>query len=451
MTWLVFALIVAAASAYLYLSQADSKQLSDEVTGASFAAEKERIQNQLRELEYENSIGKMDESQFERLRDELLIEYESIEEPEEPALAVSAPETQICHACGAERLIAQARFCHACGVKFLQCLVMLFVFAVSRPADAFDLSVAVKNGTTASALASPIAVQLLKLEQGMQPIAQKTTTGSKVQFMGLPEMTAGPYMIQTVYQQVTYSRVIAPNVPSGSEVALEVFESTRSVENLKVRTLVELRRTAENSLSGLIIFFFVNSGKTTVLGGQNGLEFFLPPTAVLEQASISVGSGSSNIQWLKLSPVKTTRENIYSISQFAKPGDRILQVMFRLPYQASGTEFIFQNLYPPGAGLQLIAEPDNLEVRSGANLLSRVVDENLGRGLIAFNAAEKETRIALSKGSIVEARATNEEAEVEVRSPLSLTQKLIFPAISVALFAMMAIFRRRDQRIHHHS
>lgn len=458
MTWLVFMLIVAAAALYLWLAESRADTRVDESNDAALvlADERTRIENQLKDLEYESGVGKIDPKEYSRLQSELLVEYESLETrinalPGKPS--PSGKPTGNCGECGSQVLTQLAKFCHVCGAKLAGLLLVLLVSGgFIREVSAFDARVTVKNGTTGQLVATPLSVQLLKLEQGMQALTAQPLVRGKVSFLNLPEMTAGPYMVQAVYEGVTYSRVIAPNVTSGSEIVLEVFSSTSNVDELKVRTLVEIRRSAADKLTGLMILFLVNSGRRTVVGGPDGLEFALPAGAELEQASISVGTGTSNIQWLKLNPKLTTRPGIYSVAQYAKPGERILQVTFNVPYKAEGTAVKFQSLYPMGAGLQLIAEPENLEVRSGGNLLRRTVDPNLQRGLIGFSPQEKEVSIMLTGGDIVpQSASTNEDADVEIHSPLSLTEKLLFPAITLLVFFIAAMLRKRYRQNPRHS
>ncbi|HRP69283.1 MAG TPA: hypothetical protein PLY93_07105, partial [Turneriella sp.] len=212
----------------------------------------------------------------------------------------------------------------------------------------------------------------------------------------------------------------------------------------RVRTLVELRHTAKDELSGIMILFFLNSDRRAFVGGADGLEFALPENAKLEQASISVGSGSSNIQWLKLNPEKKTN-GIYTVGQNVKPGDRVMQITFKMPYTQQKASLQFTPLYPQDTGLQLLVEPEDVLVRQGDKTLTRQHDKNLGRSLIAFNAAEKKVAFQLSGGGIAPVQAT-EEVEVVVTSPLSLTQKLLFPVVAVFVFvcALFVMTKRRE-------
>lgn len=440
MIYIVFALIVAAALSYLIFSESrtQGRVLAPLNAEAARIAERiEAIKGSLRDIEYEKSVGKMDADTFARLQNELLAEWDASEKKLAAAPKTAAPESvaKVCGSCGTPVAAAAAKFCHACGARLALWLFAVFCF-FSLPKDlaAFDIRVTVQNGTEGRVETQPLSVQLLKLEQGMQPVAAKTTNGGKTEFLNQPEMTAGPYMVQTVYRGVTYSRVIPPNVQSPADIKLEIFDSTASAEKVRVRTLVELRRADKTTLSGLMILFFVNSDRRAFTGGPNGLGFYLPEGAQIEQASISVGSGSSNIQWLKLKPAPAAKKGFYTVGQNVKPGDRILQVMFKLPYDEKGTALRFQSLYPQETGIQLIAEPENIEVRQGEKNLTRTRDENLGRGLISFTARETQVEFSLAGGGIMDVKK-QEEAEIEIKSPLSLTQKLLFPLVALLVFA----------------
>jgi hypothetical protein len=450
MIYAVFALIVAAALFYLIFPETRARRQDVAPADAERVRLGERIEaikGSLRDMEYEKSVGKMDSVTYTRLQNELLGEWDSAEKKIStiPETVIKAePAAKFCSSCGTAITTAAAKFCHACGAKLALWLCAVLVF-FSLPGDlsAFDIRVTVHNGTLGRTETQPTSVQLLKLEQGMQPVTAKTTSGGKVAFLNLPEMTAGPYMVQAVYRGVTYSKVIPPNIQSPAEVNLDIFDSTASTDKVRVRTLVEVRRSDKETLSGLMILFFVNSDKRAFTGGADGLEFYLPETAQIEQASISVGSGSSNIQWLKLQPKPSARKGFYSVGQNVKPGDRILQVMFKMPYAEKGTLLRFQSLYPQDTGIQLIAEPENVEVKQGEKTMTRVRDENLGRGLMSFTARETQVEFSLAGGSIMDVKK-QEEAEIEIKSPLSLTQKLLFPLVAVIVFAGALWFRLRQ-------
>ena len=313
MIYAVFALIVAAALVYLIFSDNRAQRQNDAPGNRELGRLRERaeaLKLSLRDVEYEKTVGKIDGANYSRLQNELLTEWDGIEKKittleQEEARPSTAPVAKFCSNCGTAVAAVTAKFCHACGAKLNLILtaVALFLFcSVSSNVSAFEIRATVQNGTEGRVETRPLSVQLLKLEQGMQPVTAKTSVGGKVEFLNLPEMTQGPYMVQTVYKGVTYSRVIPPNMPSPAEVKLEIFDSTASAEKIRVRTLIEVRRTGKDSLSGLMILFFVNSDRRAFTGGADGLEFFLPEKAEIEQAYISVGSGSSNIQWLKLTP-----------------------------------------------------------------------------------------------------------------------------------------------------
>lgn len=442
MIYIVFFLIAGAAA--LYLLYSDSRKSRNETLNADphqvIRDRQAAIRLSLNDLQYELSVGKVEPQDFARLQSELLAEWEALEGRLASLPAPQKKPADECTKCGAT-LLANARFCHACGAKVLQLLLVLLLWPAGQ-LEALDIRVQVKNGTTSKVHTQPLKIQLIKLEKGMQPVAANTSSNGQTEFLQLPENPMGPYMVQTEYRSVTYSKVIPPNMPSPAEVTLDIYESTASTDRLRVRTLVEVRRVAEDKLAGIMILFFMNQDNRTFTG-NGGLEFFLPAQAVVEQASVSVGSGASNIQWLKVAAEKTGAAGAYRIAQSVKPGERIVQVMFSLPYRPAGTSLAFRSVYPQDAGLQLIAEPENLEVRQADRLLARVKDPNLGRGLISFPSAESRIELKFSGGSIAEARAEESEAELVLRSPLEVWQKLLFPLL--ALITFFTVFYLREK------
>ena len=458
MIYVVFILIAAAAAIYLYVTENRHIVRAGAGTGRERIRLEERQQSiklSLKDIEYEKTVGKMDDDNFARLQNELLTEWEANEKALAglPAGLAAVPNDSVqgevrCPSCKTLIPVATARFCHACGHKLAQALLavlLLFTVVSGNQLSALDIQATIKNATTNSIYTAPLSIQLLKLEQGMQPVAAKNSVGGKVRFADLPAMKTGPYMLQTVYQGVTYSRVIPPNMPEPIDTTLEIFESTESVSKLRVRTLVELRRVEKGMLAGLLILFFINTDNRTFSPGKDGLSFYLPAAAEVDQASISVGSGASNIQWLKLNAQKTARRGVFSVGQSVKPGERILQVMFHMPYNEAGTPVEFQSLYPQDTGLQLIAEPDNIVVKQGDKTLDRKLDENLGRGLISLSPRDTAVALSFTGGGIAEFKKAEEAAEIEVKSPLQLWQKLAFPVIAILIFVLAAWLRGRQR------
>lgn len=444
MIYLVFLLIAGAAAIYLFYSAGNPPQAAQTSKG-DFSRLRERqgaIKLSLADLEYELSVGKLERADFERLQTELLLEWEEIEAklseqasgtPELP------PKQSACPECGAA-LVKNAKFCHQCGFRLHQLLVALLLFVAfsGRSLAAMDIRVEIRNGTTQKIHTEPLKVQLLQLDKGMQPVSAAVSRAGKVEFLGLPENPAAPYMVQTEYRSVTYSKVIPPNmVPPNT--TLEIFESTHSPDRLRVRPLVELRRVAPDRLAGILIIFFLNQDNRTFTG-NGGIEFHLPEKATVEQASVSVGSGASNIQWLKVAAEKRTATGLYRIAQSVKPGERILQATFSLPYDEKGTSIVLRSLYAQDTGLRLIVEPEDVEVFYNERLLVRSRDPNLERGLFAFAAGEKEVVLRLAKGGIL--TAPIEADEVVVRSPLETWQKLLFPVAALLIFVLVFLWRQ---------
>ena len=77
--------------------------------------------------------------------------------------------------------------------------------------------------------------------------------------------------------------------------------------------------------------------------------------------------------------------------------------------------------------------------------MPRAMDKDLGRGLISFAVRETQIEFTLSGGGIAELKKAEESAEIEVKSPLQLWQKLVFPVIALLIFALAALLRGRQR------
>ncbi|MCX7632860.1 MAG: hypothetical protein N2Z22_05970, partial [Turneriella sp.] len=295
MIYLVFALVLTAALLYLFLPARAVENV--EQPSPAVGEQRAALRRQLAELEYEFSLGRINKQDFDRQQAELLVAWVELEKK------AQEPRQENCRQCGT-LLLAGARFCHHCGTRVAQLAFLVLFFLDVSSLQALDIVVNIHNGTYGTPERSPLKVQLLQLAGSMQPISQTVAHNGRAQFRNIPESPDSPYMVQANYQNVNYSQVIPPLARSPVHVTLEVFASTDSTENLSVRPLVELRRVAADRLSGLLILFFRNSGKRTYFS-KDGIIFSLPATATFEQVSVSVGSGKSDIQWLKVAAEAT--------------------------------------------------------------------------------------------------------------------------------------------------
>lgn len=453
MIYLVFFLLLTAALLFFFLSDFGKRTspVADSDPLIAIQTRQKTLKNALSDLEYEFSVGRIERKDFERLQDETLLEWQSLDnelkalvKPEDTKQKL--PIIAECPQCG-EKLVIAAKFCHACGAKLSQMLIVFFLaslFFLPQHLSALDIRVTVKNATRAQTHKAPLEVQVLKLEKGMELVTQKKTVSGVVEFKDLADNTQGPYMLQTTYEKVIYSKVIPPMQKGLVDAELEIFDATSSTAKIKVRTLAELDRVEEKKIMGILILYFLNSDNRTFTGTTSGgLVFTLPKTATIEQASVSVGGGASNIQWLRVNPAKTNQAGIYTLNQSIKPGERMLQVTFSMPYDATKTEAAFSQPYPQDSGLQLIVEPADVEVSQKGIVQARRQDANLGRGIISFPVTESTVNLVLKGGGIAPMPAAHQEGgELVIRSPLDLWQKIIFPI--VALFFFVLVYKLRE-------
>ena len=312
---------------------------------------------------------------------------------------------------------------------------------------AYDIAGRVKNGTDDHIIERGLEIQLIKLEVEMKVIARRNLENSRFDFLNLEAPKTGPYMIQVSHQGVIYSKTIPPMTPSGTEIVVDVFDLTANFEGtIKARTLYDCKKKSEKTFSCLMINYFMNTSRRTYQDKEKGIKIHIPPNASNVQAAISVGSGTSNIQWLRVAPEKITA-NFYLIRQALKPGERLIQVEFEVPIERDQASLEFKSPYPQETGMQLIVEPDDVRVFSDGKELQKHFDKNVSKNIIAFEK-QINPRLVFSGGSVAKQSKIN-EGEIRVESPLTLIQKISFPLVLLALFLLSTGWWSRRQARQH--
>src|SRR5579875_1548943 len=105
-------------------------------------------------------------------------------------------------------------------------VLLTALLVASAPALFGSINGRVVNGTTGKPGAG-VQVNLLQPgAQGMQPLGTTMTDGSG-HFVFDRDRPMGPLLLQAVYQNVHYDKLLTPNIPT-SNVELEIYESTKS-------------------------------------------------------------------------------------------------------------------------------------------------------------------------------------------------------------------------------
>lgn len=170
------------------------------------------------------------------------------------------------------------------------------------------------------------------------------------------ELPQGPGLIETAYQGVTYNRMLAAGA-SGSNLELEVFDSSRRPSSARVAQHIVVLEPQGGQLRVSETFFFNNDGKLTYHDPAGGtLRFFLPE-ALQGEARVMVTAPQG--MPIERAPGKTSQPSVYKLDFPIKPGETRIELSYTTVPGEPAT-FSGKVLYP---GL-----PTRLAVPNGVTL-----------------------------------------------------------------------------------
>jgi hypothetical protein len=200
------------------------------------------------------------------------------------------------------------------------------------------------NGTTGRQQ-SGVEVTLVKLEQGMTPLAStKSDAAGRFRF----DQDAGgrptPLLLRGEFEGVTYNQMIPPGSRTG-DVRLTVYKSAAA--NGRAGAPEQHVVLFEPSGRQMIVnefFLYRNQSQppVTYTGSERGtLRFFLPPDA---KGIVQVSATGPGGMPIRSRAEKTGQPDIYKVNFPIKPGESRIELTYLVPYQ-SPADFEVRNLY----------------------------------------------------------------------------------------------------------
>ena len=317
------------------------------------------------------------------------------------------------------------------------------------PEKVKEYDIEILNGSKGDQPQKIEKLNLLKLEGGMQVVRSFEKAGPSMT-LAIPEDTKGfPYMLQGIYQGVRYNRMIPPNLPSNQRVRLRVYEVTKKYSNASLSVLYVVRYASER-LRFLVLYKFNNQSGRTFIENGNGVHFFIPPQAENVDASVSVGSGLSNIEWLKIAPLPVREaDGIFIVPYPLKPGERIYQIGYQLPYNGSSLSVLIRSEYPVSGATEILLEnkdidlliPDQPDWSSSGQ---RKDPGNLSGNLITLPSQKTgPIRLVFRGGTPFKedvSEAPPVKSIIKMVSPLSNAEKAIYPLLSCIVIAALFFY-----------
>ncbi len=208
---------------------------------------------------------------------------------------------------------------------FYAAILLCAIGPVANVAQAGTVHGTVKNGTTGKP-APGVAVMLIQLQGGMQPVAN-TQSDAQGQFtFDNPNLGAQPMLVRAVYRGINFHQ---PVPPGKSDVEVAVYEPTRDPKSIAVTTRV---------------VFFQPNGTTLIVGEEYSLqndtkppeayfradgnfEFSVPEGAQLQQVAASGPAGMPVVQ----APIDKTKGQ-FAIAYAFRPGENTVRYSYEIPY-----------------------------------------------------------------------------------------------------------------------
>jgi len=208
---------------------------------------------------------------------------------------------------------------------FYAAILLCAIGPVANIAQAGTVHGTVKNGTTGKP-APGVAVMLIQLQGGMQPVAN-TQSDAQGQFtFDNPNLGAQPMLVRAVYRGINFHQ---PVPPGKSDVEVAVYEPTRDPKAIAVTTRV---------------VFFQPNGTTLIVGEEYSLQndtkppeayfradgnfdFSIPEGAQLQQVAASGPAGMPVVQ----APIDKGKGH-FAIAYAFRPGENTVRYSYEIPY-----------------------------------------------------------------------------------------------------------------------
>ncbi len=175
-------------------------------------------------------------------------------------------------------------------------------------------------------------VTLYKLGQAGMESVESVKSGPGGQFR-IDRPTAGPHLIQTAFDGVTYNHLLPPGAPA-SGLSLEVYNSSKQPGAARVARHFVIFQPSGGRLGVNEGFVFNNDGATTYNDPDGGtLKFYLPPAA---NGAAKVKATAPQGMPIDRAAEKTARKDIYKIDFPIKPGETDIQITYDVPYTSGG-------------------------------------------------------------------------------------------------------------------
>jgi 5-hydroxyisourate hydrolase-like protein (transthyretin family) len=169
-------------------------------------------------------------------------------------------------------------------------------------------------------------------EKGMQTLGTATSDAAGKFAIDKEFARNGPTLIQAQYKDVTYTKLIPPNMPT-TGVEVEIFDASSKPGIAKTAEHMILLEPSAESLTVNETFLCQNQSNLTFADPENGsLQFFLPEAAGGKvRVTISAPGGMP----IQRPAEKVGRSGLYKVSYPLKPGETRFDIVYAVPATSS--------------------------------------------------------------------------------------------------------------------
>ena len=206
-----------------------------------------------------------------------------------------------------------------------------------------------RNGTTGKPAAG-IAVILIELQGGMQPVVN-TKTDAQGQFtFDHPALGAQPMLVRAVYRGINFHQPVPPGT---NNLQVEVFDPTQDPKTITVPSRVVVFQPDGASLIVGEEYSVQNHSLPPLayFRADGNFDFLLPDNADLQQVSAWGPSGMPVVQ-----ATIDRGKNRYAVAYAFRPGESGVRYSYKLPYPGNAAAVKISNVYP-GGRLLVVAPP----------------------------------------------------------------------------------------------
>ncbi len=231
--------------------------------------------------------------------------------------------------------------------NFCAAFAALVLFAVS--ARGGELHGTVKNGTTGK-VAAGVEVILIRLQGGMQPVANSKTNGQGQFSFDNPSLGAQPMLVRAVYKGINFHQ---PVPPGRSDVEVSIFEPSKDPKTISVASRIMFFQPSGANLTVAEEYSIQNNSQPpqAYFRADGNFEFVIPESAKLQQIAASGPTGMPVVQ----APIDKTKGK-YAIAYALRPGQSTVRYSYEVPYPGDTATVKVATVYP-SVRLLVVASP----------------------------------------------------------------------------------------------